>query len=117
MLYKHIKRAVLSHIDQYTVAGAEVVPTYNNQADYENRIPVFFNEGLMNILTTVKPQAVLFALQRGQQMGGMTIYELPVDFWSLKSGGVFVVRAGRFEKTNGRESCAVRFQRMDTQWR
>ena len=44
MKYGDIKREVLSHINQYTMAGSEVAPSYNNQADYLNRIPVFFNE-------------------------------------------------------------------------
>ena len=65
MLYRDIKRAVLSHIDQYSNAGQEMAPTYNNQADALNRIPIFINEGLTNILTLVKPQPVLYRLQGG----------------------------------------------------
>ena len=30
--------------------------------------------------------------------------------------GRSLIFCGRFDKTNGRESCAMRFQRMDTQW-
>lgn len=55
MLYSEIKRAVLSRIHQYSIAGKQVAPSYNNQADYVNRIPVFVNEGLMAICTSVKP--------------------------------------------------------------
>jgi hypothetical protein len=55
MLYSDIKRAVLSHINQYSIAGAQVALTYNNQADYVNRIPQLINEALVNIRTSVKP--------------------------------------------------------------
>ena len=55
MLYSEIKRAVLSHINQYSIAGGQVSLTYNNQADYVNRIPQLINEALVNIRTSVKP--------------------------------------------------------------
>lgn len=100
MLYSEIKREVLGHIDQYTMAGSPVAASYNNQADYLNRIPVLINEGLVNIRTLVKPDPVVFQLKSFKDFGGMNRYELPDDFWALKSGGVSVIRNGRFEKTN-----------------
>ena len=100
MKYADIKRAVLSHINQYTMAGAQVAQTYNNQADYLNRIPVLVNEALVNIRTLVKPIPVVYALDYGEPYGGMVRYELPEDFWSLRSGGVSVIRDGKFRKTN-----------------
>ena len=100
MKYADIKRAVLSHINQYTMAGAQVAQTYNNQADYLNRIPVLLNEALVNIRTLVKPIPVVLPLENGEPYGGMMRYELPTDFWSLRSGGVSVIRDGKFRKTN-----------------
>lgn len=100
MKYADIKRAVLSHINQYTMAGAQVAQTYNNQADYLNRIPVLVNEALVNIRTLVKPIPVVYSLDYGEPYGGMMRYELPEDFWSLRSGGVSVIRDGKFRKTN-----------------
>ena len=100
MKYADIKRAVLSHINQYTMAGAQVAQTYNNQADYLNRIPVLVNEALVNIRTLVKPIPVVYSLDYGEPYGGMMRYELPTDFWSLRSGGVSVIRDGKFRKTN-----------------
>lgn len=100
MLYSEIKRTVLSHINQYTMAGTPVAASYNNQADYLNRIPLFVNEGLVNIRTLVKPDAVVLPLLEGEEYGGMMRYKLPEDFWSLKSGGISVLRDGRFKKTN-----------------
>ena len=100
MLYSDIKRATLSHIYQYSVTGVPIASSYNNQADYLNRIPLCINEALVNIRTLVKPEPVLFPLEDGEAYGGMIRYELPGDFWSLRSGGVSVIRNGRFERTN-----------------
>lgn len=100
MKYADIKREVLSHINQYTMAGSQVAPSYNNQADYLNRIPVLLNEALVNIRTLVKPIPVVLPLTDGEPYGGMVRYELPTDFWSLRTGGVSVIRNGRFRRTN-----------------
>lgn len=100
MKYADIKRAVLSHINQYTMAGSQVAPSYNNQADYLNRIPVLLNEALVNIRTLVKPIPVVLPLTDGEPYGGMIRYELPTDCWTIKTGGVSVIRDGRFRRTN-----------------
>ena len=100
MRYSTIKRSVLSHIDQYSVAGTPVAETYNNQADYLRRIPELINEALVTIRTTVKPEPQVYALRHGQEYGDMLRFFLPEDFWSLKTGGVSVTRDGRFQKTN-----------------
>ena len=100
MLYSEIKRETLGHINQYTMAGSQVPASYNNQEDYLNRIPLLINEGVMNIRTLVKPEPVLFKLVSGEDYGDMIRYELPEDFWSLKTGGVSLIRDDRFEKTN-----------------
>ena len=100
MKYADIKRAVLSHINQYTMAGSQVAPSYNNQADYLNRIPVLLNEALVNIRTLVKPIPVVLPLENGEPYGGMVRYELPEDCWTIKTGGVSVIRGGKFQRTN-----------------
>ena len=66
MLYSEIKREVLGHIDQYSMAGTPVAASYNNQADYLSRIPVLINEGLVNIRTLVKPDPVVLPLENGE---------------------------------------------------
>lgn len=100
MLYSEIKREVLGHIDHYSMAGTPVAASYNNQADYLSRIPLLINEGLVNIRTLCKPSPVVLPLENGEEYGGMMRYELPEDFWSLKTGGVSVIRNGQFHKTN-----------------
>lgn len=100
MLYSEIKRETLSHLNQYSIAGAQIAPSYNNQADYLNRIPLLINEGLVNIRTLVKPDPVVYQLTEGEEYGDMVRYELPEDFWNLKTGGVSAVINGKFTRTN-----------------
>lgn len=100
MRYSTIKRSVLSHIDQYSVAGTPVAKTYNNQEDYLLRIPELINEALVTIRTTVKPAPQVHTLWGGQEHGDMMRFFLPENFWTLRSGGVSVVRDGEFRKTN-----------------
>lgn len=98
--YGEIKKAVLSHINQYSIAGEQIAPTYNNQDDYLMRIPHLINEGLVNVRTGVKMDPVAYPLENGEPYAGMTRYQLPADFYSLKTGGVSVVLHGMFHKTN-----------------
>lgn len=100
MLYSEIKRATLGHINRHTIAGSPVASSYNNQADYENRIPQLINSALVNIRTLVKPDPVVRALLAGEAYGDYIRYRLPEDFWSLRTGGVTVLRDGRFQHTN-----------------
>ena len=100
MLYSEIKRETLGHINQYSMAGSPVAASYNNQADYLNRIPILINEGVLNVRTLVKPEPVVWPLETGEDYGDMIRHELPEDFWTLKTGGVTVIRDGRFQKTN-----------------
>ena len=100
MRYGDLKREVLSHINQYTMSGSEVPPSYNDQADYLNRIPVLVNEALVNIRTLVKPETVVYPLVGGEVYGGMVKHQLPEDFWSLRTGGVSEIRGGRFQRSN-----------------
>lgn len=100
MLYSEIERETLGHINQYSMSGTPVASAYNNQADYLLRIPILINEGLVNIRTLVKPAPEIFNLVSGEDYGDMIRYELPDDFWSLKTGGVTVIRNDHLEKTN-----------------
>lgn len=100
MKYGDIKREVLSHINQYSMRGNPVAPSYNCQEDYENRIPQLINEALVNIRTLVKRDVKLHDLQNGEDVGDFTRYALPKDFYALKSGGVTVLEGGHFYRTN-----------------
>jgi hypothetical protein len=100
MLYSEIKRATLGHIHRHTLAGSPIAPSYNNQADYLNRIPLLINDALVNIRTLVKPEPVVMQLKHGKDHGDHTRHRLPDDFWQLKTGGVSVIRDGKFQRTN-----------------
>lgn len=101
MLYSEIKREVLSRINQYSIAGAVIPGTYNNQADYLNRIPTFFNNGIVNVRTSTRRLSASVVLSEpSDYIGQMVLYTLPDDFYQLKTGGVSVVRDGRLTKTN-----------------
>lgn len=91
---------ILSLINQYTMAGDVVADSYNNQADYLNKIPGLMNAALMNIRTYAKPSTVLYVLSDGEEYGGMQRYTLPENFRKLKTGCVYVLRNGRLSKTN-----------------
>ena len=100
MLYSEIKRATLGHINRYSIAGSPVAPSYNNQEDYVHRIPQLINDALVNIRTLVKPDPAVVQLKHFKDYGDYLRCRLPDDFWSLKTGGVTVVRGGRFQSTN-----------------
>ena len=101
MLYSEIKREVLSRINQYTRAGSPVAATYNNQADYLNRIATFVNSGVVNIRTTVRRMTATVVLSEPESyFGGMKRYELPGDFYQLKTGGVSILEDGHLIRTN-----------------
>lgn len=100
MLYSEIKRETLGHINQYSMAGAQVAPSYNNQADYLTRIPQLINEALVNIVTLVKRSPEVVELKDGEEYGGFMRYELPGNFYSMKSGGVSVIKNGKLYQTN-----------------
>lgn len=100
ILYSEIKRNVLSLINQYTMAGQQVPDSYNNQADYLQKIPGLVNAALMNIRTTAKPGSVLHPLSGGEAYAGYIRYEMPENFRKLKTGGVHRLKGGLLEKTN-----------------
>lgn len=88
MTYGGIKRAVLELINQYSVAGAVVPLSYNNQADYTGKIPRLINAALLEIRDTV-PAVTLCRLSDGETADGVTRFRLPDDFQTLRSGGVW----------------------------
>ena len=100
MKYGDIKREVLSHINQYSMRGAQVPLSYNCQEDYENRIPHLINEALVNIRTLVKKLPRVFTPENGERVGDLIRYDLPKDFYALKTGGIAKVEDGKFRSTN-----------------
>lgn len=109
MRYVDIRREVLGHINQYSIAGTQVASSYNNQADYLSRIPQLINEGLVNIMTLVKKEPVVYPLTDGERVGDFVRYTLPEDFFSLRTGGFCRVDGGHFERCNDYKLQGKRF--------
>jgi len=103
MTYREFKDYVLQLIHQYSIAGAQIPATYNNQADFLTRIPALANDALVYLATTARRLRASAELVQCDSFGSWNVYELPDDFWQLRTGGLTgadaagnAVRADRF---------------------
>lgn len=55
MNIKECQDAALKHINQYSIAGSPIALSYNNQADYVQRMRDLINDAQMEIAKTTKP--------------------------------------------------------------
>ena len=96
MNYGQVRDQVLKLLNQYSIAGAQVSPSYNNQQDYLNRIPGLVNDAVMEIATTARKIPALIRLDdlEHEEKGKEIWYELPEDFYQLVSGSVVQAREG-----------------------
>lgn len=98
MNYGQLKKLTMQLIFSESIAGVEIPPTYNNQADYLKAIPGLANDGMMYIATTVKriPEIVPLSSLEKQEFGAYTMYVLPNDFFQLMNGGLIWQRPDPF---------------------
>ena len=90
MNYKWVRDFALKLIGQYSVSGEKIAETYNNQADYINKIPELVEDGQLYVATTaarIRALAPLKSLE-SSKMGAWTLYHLPEDCWQVCSGGL-----------------------------
>lgn len=87
--YEEIERQTLGLINQDTLSGEPIASSYNNQADYEKRIPGLINMAVRSVCTLSKRLVKLTELEDGEEFAGNMKYALPEDFYQLKSGGVY----------------------------
>lgn len=90
MNYKWARDFALELINQRSIAGSEIQATYNNQADYLQRIPKLLDDAQMYVATTsgkIRTITAINSLPR-QNMGGWWLYQLPKDCWQVCSGGL-----------------------------
>lgn len=90
MIYAQCKRRTLELIFSYSRAGTAIPPSYNNQADYENRIPALVNQAQMEIATAYKPiECSIAAGSLTHPVGAPdNVYSLPNDCYKIVDGGL-----------------------------
>lgn len=90
MNYAWARDFTLQLINQYSVAGQTVVPSYNNQADYIARIPILLDDAQVYVATTVRRirEVLPFEQLVPTYMRGWEIYDLPEDCWQISGGGL-----------------------------
>lgn len=90
MDYKWARDFALELINQYSIAGAEITDTYNNQADYLKRIPKLLDDAQMYAATTTGRIRTTerLANMRCAEEGEWLVYTMPWDFWQMCSGGL-----------------------------
>lgn len=88
MTFEQVQNQVLKLLNQYSVAGAQVAPSYNNQQDYLNRIASMANDAMVEIATTARKIPAVLDLNtlEGEAYGDFMRYELPEDFYQFKTG-------------------------------
>lgn len=81
MNYQWARDTVLKLIDRYSVAGNTIALSYNNQADFVSKIPVFLNDALSVIAATGRKlrKCIILDDLTWEERGGMRIYALPED--------------------------------------
>lgn len=102
MTYGQLRNQVLKLLNQYSIAGAVVANSYNNQQDYLNRIVDLANDAILEIATTARKIPALIQLSdlASEERGKEVWYELPEDFYQLQSGSVVTTREGWTLHTN-----------------
>lgn len=109
MTYGEVKDAALMLLNGYSIAGTEIAPSYNNQADYLAKIPMLVDNGQMYIATTAKKIPARIALSElgtaegsvKLSIGKMYLYELPKDCWQMPTTGLMVFDEDGFHRCAG----------------
>ena len=103
MNYGQMEGRVLRLLNQYSVAGAPVASSYNNQQDYLNRIPGLVNDAMMEIATSARkiPALLRLCASDAEDLGQTLRFALPQDFYQFKTGDTFqLTEDGRLLHTN-----------------
>ena len=91
--YGEVKKQALELAFDYSIAGAQIPGTYNNQDDYLCMIPQLVNSAQMEIATTVKKIPAMVNVDTLTKDLGETreIYNLPTDFYKIMDGGFLLL--------------------------
>lgn len=93
MNYKWARDFTLELINQYSIAGAVVPGSYNNQADYLLRIPKLLNDAQMYVATNqgrIRTSVPMSTMEH-EQKGSWVSYKLPADCWQVCSSGIVIL--------------------------
>lgn len=92
MTYGDMRDFVLQLINRYSLAGSKLAPTYNNQQDYVNRIPMLINDGLVYVASYAKkiPAQKELLPEEGEPYGRYLRYVLPEDCLAVRPGGLLI---------------------------
>lgn len=93
MTFTELKDKALQIIDQYSVAGSIVPPSYNNQQDYINRIPGLINDAEMYLASGPRriEESVFLDPETAERLpNGILKYALPDDFLEMMPRGLLV---------------------------
>ena len=101
MTYGQIKRSVLEHLNRATINGESVPPSYNGQSDDLRRIWGLVNEAVVTIRTRYKRETAVYYPKDGYRAGSLYRYELPADFYALRSGGIYRLEGGEMIPCGG----------------
>jgi len=98
--YIDFKNRVLMLMHQYSIGGAEIAPTYNEQADLLLRIPALLDSAQKLLATTTRPIPAELPLiwDAAEQKEGFYIFTLPDDLWQLSGKGIPLLRDGSFTR-------------------
>lgn len=93
MTYGQVRDKSLQLINQYSLAGDKIAPTYNNQADYLVRIPALIDEAMLIIATQYRKieEYKELKIDPTRDYMGMPTYKLPGDILDIMPGGLLVV--------------------------
>lgn len=100
MDYKWAKDFTLELINQYSIAGAVIPSSYNNQADYLLRIPKLLDDAQMYAATNqarIRAVVPLINLEH-QERGNWIVYQLPEDCWQVCSSGLVRLFKGKYQR-------------------
>lgn len=100
--YQWAKDYVLQLLNQYSISGTLVAPSYNGQFDYISRIPNLLNDAQVQVATTVGRIRTVIPLSElpCEEHGTWQIYTMPEDFWQICSGGLIRYGKENLERCN-----------------
>lgn len=100
MNYKWARDFTLQLINQYSVAGAKVADSYNNQADYLKRIPALLDDAQMYVATSAAPIRAMDDLKnlRCDINGAWLTYTMPEDCWQMCGSGMIRYDGDTFQR-------------------